>query len=58
MKSWVALPLERLNFRVHNEILVREVVKFHRECWRERCRALHALEYEKISLNNEVKILK
>ena len=55
VKSWVALPVERLNFRVRDETLFREVVKFCSEHFRERCKALHAPEHEKISLSDEVK---
>ena len=51
VKSWVVLPLERINFRVHDKTLVREAVKLHVECWIERCKALHSPEHEKISLN-------
>ena len=58
VKSLVAFPLERLNFRVHNTIIVHEAVEFYGECWRERCNALHTPEYEKISLNNEIKQIK
>ena len=53
VKSWVALPLERLNFRGYNKMIVRKAVEFYSEYRRERCKALHTPEYEKISLNNE-----
>ena len=58
VKSWVAFPLEILNFRVCDKMLVREAVEFYSECRRERCKALYPPEYEKISLNNEIKQIK
>ena len=32
VKHWVALPLEGINFRVHDKIIVREAIKFYSEC--------------------------
>ena len=45
VKFWVALPLERINFRVHDKIIVREAVECYSECWRERCEAFHTPEH-------------
>ena len=55
VKCWVPLPLQRINFRVHNKIIVREAVEFYSKCWRERCEALHTPEHENTSLNNDMK---
>ena len=55
VKSWVALPAENINFRMCNKILVREAAELCGECWRERCKALHSLEYEKNCLKKDVK---
>ena len=52
------MPLERVKFIVHNNIIAREAVKFYSECWKERCKALHAPEYEMITLREEVKQIK
>ena len=35
VKSWVALPLERIKFRVHDKIVIHEAVELCSECWRE-----------------------
>ena len=53
VECWVALPLEKINCRVHNKIIVREAVEFYSKCWRERCEALHTPEHENTSLNND-----
>ena len=58
VKSWVALLLERIKFSKHDKILVREEVEFYSACWRERYNVFHSPEYEKISLNKEIKQIK
>ena len=58
VKIWVALPLERLNFIVCDKIIVREAVKFHSECWKEMCEALHTPEHEVSSLREDIKQIK
>ena len=58
VKSWIALPSERMHFRVHNKIVVREAVEFYSACWRERCKVLYSPEHEKIILNKDIKQIK
>ena len=58
VKSWLALPLERLKSIVCNKIIVREAVKFYSECWRERCKVLHTPEHKKSRLRDEIKQMK
>ena len=58
IKSWVSLPLVRINFSVYNNILLRAEVELHIKCWRERRKALHSPEHEKKSLKKEIKKIK
>ena len=58
VKRWVALPAEIVNFRACNKMLVREAVELCSEFWRERYKALHSPEYEKISLKKDAMQIK
>ena len=47
VKSWVALPLERIKFKKHNTFLIKISADFCSECWRERYSVIHSPECRK-----------
>ena len=47
VKSWLSMPVESINFKKYNKILIEKEVEFYSECWKDRYNVLHSLEYRK-----------